>query len=88
MIKSTNYKEQAPKTATVAGVELADRNNERVSLILFNQGPETAQISFGSEPTNYIELEPNKAMHFPRVPKNQVNAKTTTGTAVISVLEA
>jgi|TARA_R110000851_G_scaffold251109_1_gene403569 L-ascorbate metabolism protein UlaG (beta-lactamase superfamily) len=86
MSKPNNYG-GAPVTATTSGVELTAQNTQRNALILFNQGPETILVYFDTA-TNYFEIEANKGVHFPVTPLNQVNAKTTSGTATVSVLEA
>lgn len=83
----SNYS-SALVSVTTGGVELAAANNIRSALILFNQGAETIQVYFDTNTTIYFELEANKGMHFPEPPRNQVNAKTASGTASVSVLEA
>lgn len=88
MNKSNNYKERQPVDVTTTVTELVGRNDDRIALILFNQGTENVQLSFGANPDNWFELEASKGMHFPITPKNAVSAKTASGTATVSVLEA
>ena len=87
MNKSNNYG-GATASVTTANTELSARNNDRNALILFNQGPEDVRVFMDSADTNYFVLEANKGIHFPTAPQNQVQAKTASGTATVSVLEA
>lgn len=73
---------------TTSNTNLAEFNTNRESLILFNQGAQDVQINFGSETTAYFVLEAGKGMYFgTTAPVNQVNARTTTGSSNVTVME-
>lgn len=75
-------------SVTTSETELAAADNDRSALILFNQGAESINWYFDSNSTVFFTLEAGKGMYFPEVPRNQINAVTTTGTASVSVMEA
>ena len=84
---TSNYKSTVV-SVTTSETELAAADNNRTAMILFNQGSSTIQVYFDSNNTAYFEIEANKGLYFPQPPRNQVQARTASGTATVSVLEA
>ncbi len=75
-------------SATTTAAEVLPTNNNRKALILFNQGAGTVQWYFGSDSTVYFELASGAHVHFPEAPLNSIYAKTASGAASLSVMEA
>ncbi len=74
-------------TVGTSETELAAYNEERESMILFNQGGEDIKFYF-DDAAAYVLLESGKGMHFGNIaPVNELNAVTDSGTSVVTVME-
>ena len=73
--------------ATLTAAEVLPYDDERKALLLFNQSAsETVQFYFEDNNTMYFEIEPQKGIHLPEAPMNQIKAKTVSGTANLTVM--
>jgi hypothetical protein len=75
-------------SVTTSETALLGVNAYRKALILFNQGAADVQVYFDSNSTIYYTLEAGQGMHFPEAPINALNAKTSSGTASVTVMVA
>jgi len=75
-------------TVTTAKSQVLPANNSRQALILFNQGPSVVQIVLSDTDNAFFQLDANTGIKFDDAPYNKISAKTTSGTALLSVLGA